>query len=239
MISFPRRLRRTQCTVRQMNADSNKLPTTAIQMPCFEITMDVSCLLLWRVLSWAPSVFGASLLSSETVDAVVFENTVEVCVLLSRMRNSAIIAWGCFPVAPFPEFWLALLTLLWVRSRGRRMPRWLLGMIGNPRWSSGTAVLFNIFFFWSSVSPVKFMEDRPVGLAGQWKTGRRIKVVATVGITVVVTFCTLVALGEVLLWDTSRWIRCAWLKLQEAKIIRKNVNYEAQNTFKRCLIDKQ
>lgn len=183
--SFPRLLCRAQYTVRQMNADSKKLATTAIQMLCFEITKDISRLLVWWVFFWAFFVYGPLLLSStESVDVFLLEGKFEACVF-SRMRNSAIIPWKTSPVG--------LLTLLWARSRGRRVPRGLLGMNGNPRWSSGTALLLpiDIFSFWASV----------------------------VGTPVVVTFCTLVTLGEVLLWDTSRLIRCTWLTLLESRSI--------------------
>ena len=228
-----------------MNAD-NKLVTTVIQMPCFEITLGMPRLLSWRVFFWASSVCEALLLCSESVDMVVFEDKLEVCVLFSRSRISPIIPSGR---DPFPEFGVGLLVLLWVSGKGRRVPRWLLGMIGNPRWSHGALLLFPLplfplplFSFWSSVCPVKFKADRPVGLGvflrlvDQPETGQRLKVVATVGTPVVVTFCTWVALGGVMLW--SRFNRCAWLIFEETKKkIGKMLIMRRENTLKRVLVD--
>ena len=197
--SFPR-LCRTQFTVKQMNADSNKLATTAIQMPCFEITMDISRLLLLWVFFWPFPVCGSSM---ELDDVFVFEGKVEAWVLFSLRRNSAKISLTCspLPLSP-PKFGVGPLALLWVGGWGCSVPRWLLWMIGNPKWSSGTALLFNIFSFSSSV---KFKAGIPDGLGvfpffvSQPWTRRRLKVVATVGTPVVVTFCTLLTSGQVIL----------------------------------------
>lgn len=201
IISFPRLLRRTQRTVREIKQDSSKLATTEIQMLCFAITEEISRLLL-RGCSIPAECEDLLLCPTELVDLLVPECSSKVEVWVPFSRSSPIISWETLPSRSCPEFvTMALLAFCLVRGcLGRRVPWWLLGMIGNPRWSSGTG-------------PAVFLR-----LVDQPKKGR-LRVVATVGTPVVVRFCLWVTLAVLKVWllDTSRLTRRPLLTIQEAK----------------------